>query len=59
MLGQTLVTKQTGAEGKVVSTLFVAEKMQLTNEMCAGRGGDGNENCVFFAGFGYRLVVVN
>lgn len=33
MLGQTLVTKQSGAEGKPVNTLFIAEKMQLTNEM--------------------------
>lgn len=33
MLGQTLVTKQTGAEGKPVNTLFVAEKMNLVNEM--------------------------
>mmetsp|Transcript_3877 Transcript_3877/g.6643 ORF Transcript_3877/g.6643 Transcript_3877/m.6643 type:complete len:425 (+) Transcript_3877:175-1449(+) len=33
MLGQTLVTKQSGAEGKPVNTLFIAEKMQLINEM--------------------------
>lgn len=33
MLGQTLVTKQTGAAGKPVNTLFVAQKMKLVNEM--------------------------
>ena len=33
MLGQTLVTKQTGAAGKPVNTLMVAEKMKLVNEM--------------------------
>lgn len=33
MLGQTLVTKQTGAVGKPVNTLLVAEKMKLVNEM--------------------------
>eukprot|EP00891_Asterochloris_glomerata_P003330 jgi/Astpho2/3330/Aster-04679 len=33
MLGGTLVTKQTGAAGKPVNTLFVASKLQLTNEM--------------------------
>lgn len=33
MLGQTLVTKQTGAAGKPVDTLLIAEKVSLTNEM--------------------------
>ena len=33
MLGQLLVTKQTGAEGKPVNQLLVAEKMKLVNEM--------------------------
>ena len=32
MLGGTLVTKQTGAEGKPVNTLMVAQKMQLSGE---------------------------
>lgn len=33
MLGQTLVTKQTGPAGKPVNTLYVARKMRLTREM--------------------------
>ena len=33
MLGQTLVTKQTGSGGKPVNALLVAEKMKLVNEM--------------------------
>ena len=33
MLGQTLVTKQSGPEGKPVDTLLLAKKMQLVNEM--------------------------
>ncbi|KAL0028041.1 hypothetical protein WJX77_002732 [Trebouxia sp. C0004] len=33
MLNQVLVTKQTGPGGKPVNTLYVAAKMQLTNEM--------------------------
>ena len=33
MLNETLVTKQTGPAGKPVNTLYVAAKMQLTNEM--------------------------
>jgi len=33
MLGQTLVTKQTGAAGKPVDTLLVAQKLKLVNEM--------------------------
>ena len=33
MLGQTLVTKQTGEAGKPVNALLVAEKMKLVNEM--------------------------
>lgn len=33
MLGQVLVTKQTGEEGKPVNTLYVAQKMQLAREM--------------------------
>ena len=33
MLGQTLVTKQTGAGGKPVNALLVAEKLNLVNEM--------------------------
>jgi succinyl-CoA synthetase beta subunit len=32
MLGGTLVTKQTGAEGKPVNTLLVAQKMSLSGE---------------------------
>ena len=33
MLGQTLVTKQTGAAGKPVNTLYIAAKLDLVNEM--------------------------
>ena len=33
MLGQVLVTKQTGEAGKPVNALLVAEKMKLVNEM--------------------------
>uniref|UniRef100_A0A1S4CMX9 Succinate--CoA ligase [ADP-forming] subunit beta, mitochondrial n=2 Tax=Nicotiana tabacum TaxID=4097 RepID=A0A1S4CMX9_TOBAC len=33
MLGQILVTKQTGAQGKVVSKVYLCEKMPLVNEM--------------------------
>ena len=33
MLGQTLVTKQTGPAGKPVGTLFIASKMNLAREM--------------------------
>lgn len=33
MLGQTLVTKQTGPSGKPVNTLYVARKMKLSREM--------------------------
>lgn len=33
MLGQVLVTKQTGEEGKPVNKLLVAEKLNLVNEM--------------------------
>ncbi|KAH0659954.1 hypothetical protein KY289_028702 [Solanum tuberosum] len=33
MLGQMLVTKQTGAQGKVVSKVYLCEKMSLVNEM--------------------------
>lgn len=33
MLGQTLVTKQTGPAGKPVNTLYLASKMDLVNEM--------------------------
>eukprot|EP00850_Spirogloea_muscicola_P024197 SM000475S16796 [mRNA] locus=s475:90:2493:+ [translate_table: standard] len=33
MLGQVLVTKQTGAEGKPVNKVLVAEKLDLVNEM--------------------------
>ena len=33
MLGGTLVTKQTGPAGKPVSTLLLAKKMELVNEM--------------------------
>ena len=33
MMGQTLVTKQSGPEGKPVNTLLLAEKMNLVNEM--------------------------
>lgn len=32
MIGQTLVTKQSGAEGKPVNCLYIAQKMQLQNE---------------------------
>ncbi|KAL3637983.1 hypothetical protein CASFOL_018431 [Castilleja foliolosa] len=33
MLGQTLVTKQTGLQGRVVSKVYLAEKLSLVNEM--------------------------
>lgn len=33
MLGGTLVTKQTGAKGKPVNTLYIANKMKLKREM--------------------------
>jgi len=33
MLGQTLVTKQSGPAGKPVDTLLIAKKMELVNEM--------------------------
>ena len=33
MLGQTLVTKQTGAAGKPCDTLYIAEKLSLAREM--------------------------
>lgn len=33
MLGETLVTKQTGEKGKPVNTLYIAEKMKLKREM--------------------------
>eukprot|EP00898_Chlorokybus_atmophyticus_P008126 jgi/Chlat1/8314/Chrsp78S09216 len=33
MLGQILVTKQTGPEGKPVNRLYIAEKLDFTNEM--------------------------
>jgi succinyl-CoA synthetase beta subunit len=33
MLGQTLVTKQTGPSGKPVNTLYLARKMKLKREM--------------------------
>lgn len=33
MLGQTLVTKQTGPAGKPVNTLYIAQKMKLKREM--------------------------
>jgi succinyl-CoA synthetase beta subunit len=33
MLGNTLITKQTGPAGKPVNTLYIASKLQLTNEM--------------------------
>jgi succinyl-CoA synthetase beta subunit len=33
MLGQTLVTKQSGPAGKPVDTLLIAKKMKLVNEM--------------------------
>ncbi|KAH8098002.1 succinate-CoA ligase [Aureococcus anophagefferens] len=33
MIGATLVTKQSGAEGKPVNVVMVAEKMNLVNEM--------------------------
>jgi len=33
MLGQILVTKQTGSEGKVVSKVYLCEKFSLVNEM--------------------------
>merc|ERR1719321_854349 len=32
MIGETLVTKQTGPEGKPVNCLYIAKKMQLQNE---------------------------
>jgi len=33
MLGQTLVTKQTGPEAEPVNTLYIARKMKLKREM--------------------------
>eukprot|EP00262_Sarcandra_glabra_P009985 TRINITY_DN2482_c0_g1_i3.p1 TRINITY_DN2482_c0_g1~~TRINITY_DN2482_c0_g1_i3.p1 ORF type:complete len:410 (-),score=103.55 TRINITY_DN2482_c0_g1_i3:236-1465(-) len=33
MLGQILITKQTGPQGKVVSKVYLCEKLQLVNEM--------------------------
>ncbi|KAK4793922.1 hypothetical protein SAY86_011916 [Trapa natans] len=33
MLGQVLVTKQTGPQGKVVSKVYLCEKLSLVNEM--------------------------
>nr|GMD64144.1 succinyl-coa ligase [adp-forming] subunit beta, mitochondrial [Ipomoea batatas] len=33
MLGQILVTKQTGAQGKIVSKVYLCEKLSLVNEM--------------------------
>ncbi|KAL0370392.1 UNVERIFIED_CONTAM: Succinate--CoA ligase [ADP-forming] subunit beta, mitochondrial [Sesamum angustifolium] len=33
MLGQILVTKQTGPQGKVVSKVYLCEKLSLVNEM--------------------------
>ncbi|AQK82638.1 Succinate--CoA ligase [ADP-forming] subunit beta mitochondrial [Zea mays] len=33
MLGQILITKQTGPEGKIVSKVYLCEKLSLTNEM--------------------------
>ncbi|KAH7517409.1 hypothetical protein FEM48_Zijuj09G0060500 [Ziziphus jujuba var. spinosa] len=33
MLGQILVTKQTGPQGKIVSKVYICEKMSLVNEM--------------------------
>ncbi|XP_010680175.2 succinate--CoA ligase [ADP-forming] subunit beta, mitochondrial [Beta vulgaris subsp. vulgaris] len=33
MLGQILVTKQTGSQGKPVNKVYLCEKMSLTNEM--------------------------
>ncbi|PSC67908.1 Succinyl-ligase [ADP-forming] subunit mitochondrial [Micractinium conductrix] len=33
MLGETLVTKQSGAKGKPVNTLYIAQKMKLKREM--------------------------
>jgi len=33
MLGETLITKQTGPKGKPVNTLFIAKKMKLKREM--------------------------
>ncbi|XP_030533989.1 succinate--CoA ligase [ADP-forming] subunit beta, mitochondrial [Rhodamnia argentea] len=33
MLGQILVTKQTGSQGKVVSKVYICEKLSLINEM--------------------------
>ncbi|KAL8146940.1 succinate--CoA ligase [ADP-forming] subunit beta, mitochondrial [Apium graveolens] len=33
MLGQTLVTKQTGPQGKVVNQIYLCEKVSLVNEM--------------------------
>lgn len=33
MLGQTLVTKQSGEGGKPVNTLYLASKLDLVNEM--------------------------
>ncbi|KAF9688520.1 hypothetical protein SADUNF_Sadunf02G0205600 [Salix dunnii] len=33
MLGQILVTKQTGSQGKIVSKVYLCEKLSLVNEM--------------------------
>lgn len=33
MLGQILVTKQTGPQGKIVSKVYLCEKLSLVNEM--------------------------
>ncbi|KAL0733444.1 hypothetical protein Bca4012_009654 [Brassica carinata] len=53
MLGQVLVTKQTGPQGKVVSKVYLCEKLSLVNEMyfsiildrkSAGPGGTSIED---------------
>jgi succinyl-CoA synthetase beta subunit len=53
MLGQTLVTKQTGPAGKPVNTLLVARKMKLAREMYLAFLQDrkvcmGSPECVTF-----------
>ena len=39
MLGSTLVTIQTGAEGKLVSTLLIEEGLKIARELYLGVGG--------------------
>ncbi|MEZ5951593.1 MAG: ATP-grasp domain-containing protein [Planctomycetaceae bacterium] len=45
MLGNTLVTIQTGEEGKQVNTLFVEEGLQIARELYLGIVIDRENNC--------------